>query len=372
MPPSHPPERADHILSYAQALQGGGVERALLRLAGGWVAAGRRVTLAIGVPKGPLAAELPDGVEVVALGSPAYGALLRDLPGIAGRRAPDVIFCAGSHYTAAAAWTRARLGRRCPPIVGKVSNALDRADHARVTAALHGAWLRTQPRFLDRVVAMTPASADAAARAMRIARCDVAVIPNPPARVIPGAVQPGLPEGRFLLGVGRLAPQKRWDRLIAALPRLAGEALPLVVLGEGPLRHELSEQAAALGISDRLWLPGHAADPIPAMARAAVLVLTSDFEGAPGVLREALSVGTPVVATDSSPAVAEIVDDPALGTIVPRDDPEALVAALDRWLAADAIRPAPVPAPGADSAEHYLALFDGLILGRTPNSSRSH
>lgn len=84
MPPSHQPKRADHILGYAQTLQGGGVERALLRLAGGWAAAGRRVTLVVGVPEGPLAAELPDGVEVVALGSPSYGALLRGLSGPSG------------------------------------------------------------------------------------------------------------------------------------------------------------------------------------------------------------------------------------------------------------------------------------------------
>ena len=39
----------------------------MLRLARGWIEAGRRVTLVIGVPEGPLAAELPDGVEVIAL-----------------------------------------------------------------------------------------------------------------------------------------------------------------------------------------------------------------------------------------------------------------------------------------------------------------
>ncbi len=348
-------KHAEHILSYAQTLRGGGVERALLRLAGGWVAAGRRVTLVIGVPDGPLARELPAGVEIVTLGSPDYRALSA-LPRHVRRLAPDVIFCPGSHYTGVAAWTRWRLGRGCPPTVGKVSNALDRPDHGRLASAAHAAWLRAHPRFLHRVVAMTPASAAATARVMRLGASDVAVIPNPPAQPISGA--PALPlPARYVLGVGRLAPQKRWDRLIAAMPRL-GQRVPLVILGQGEARESLAQQAQALGVE--LLMPGHAADPLGAMASAVVLALTSDFEGVPGVLREALSVGTPVIATDSSPSVPEIITDSALGTIVPRADPDALVAALNHWLAG-APRPTPVPPPGGDAAARYLALFDSLM-----------
>lgn len=116
-----------HILSFAQTLRGGGVERALLRLAGGWAARGQRVTLVIGDASGPLVGELPTGVVTVVLGDARYRAML----GIAGRvRAldPDVIFCPGNHYSAVAAMLRLRLGRDCPPIVGKVSNALVRDD----------------------------------------------------------------------------------------------------------------------------------------------------------------------------------------------------------------------------------------------------
>jgi glycosyltransferase involved in cell wall biosynthesis len=346
---------ARHILTCAQTLHGGGVERALLRLAGGWLDAGRRVTLVIGVPEGPLARELPAGIDMVPLGSASYRTLL-SLPRHVRAVRPDVIFCPGSHYTGAAAWTRWRLGRACPPIVGKLSNALDRPDYGALAGAAHAAWLRLHGRFLDRVVAMTPASAAAAMAAMRLPPGRVTVIANPPARPIDGAAPLSLP-ARYILGVGRLAAQKRWDRLVAALPRLA-ERLPLVILGEGEERAALTGQARALGVD--LMLPGHAADPLGAMAGAAVLALTSDYEGVPGVLREALSVGTPVVTTDSSLAVTEIVTAPALGSIVPRDDGDALVAALDHWLG-DAPRPAPVPPPGADSAARYLALFDSLM-----------
>ena len=344
-----------HILSFAQTLAGGGVERAMLRLARGWIERGARVTLVMGSPDGPLAAELPDGIETIVLGHSGYAAMAA-VPGIVRAVSPDILFCPGNHYTLVAAWTKARLGAACPPIVAKISNAPDRADHGAVVVAGHRWWLAAHRRFLDHIVAMTPATAAAAARAMRM-EGRTSVIPNPPARPIPGAPVPPLPTGPFVLGVGRLRPQKRWDRLIAAMAALDG--VPLVILGEGPDRRALTAQVRALGIAHRVHLPGHAADPFPAMARAAVLALTSDYEGVPGVLREALSVGTPVVATDCSAAIAEIVTRPELGRIVPRDDPAALVTALRHALATT--RPAPVPPPGTDSAARYLALFDTLL-----------
>ena len=93
------------------------------------------------------------------------------------------------------------------------------------------------------------------------------------------------------------------------------------------------------------------------MARSSVLALPSDFEGVPGVLREAASVGTPVVATDSSVAVREIVG--SGGTVVPIGDEAALIAALEAWLAPQAVRPPPV-VEGGDPVGDYLALFDAL------------
>ncbi|RZL58256.1 MAG: glycosyltransferase [Sphingomonas sp.] len=267
---------ADHILTFAQDLSGGGVERAQLRLAAEWLAAGRRVTLAVGDAGGPLAADLPAGLGLEPLGHRRYVAQRR-LAAITLRLRPDLIFCPGNHYTLVAAWLRWRLGDDCPPIVAKLSNAIDRADHGRIMGAGHRLWLAQHGRFLDHLVAMTPATAALAARAMRMER-RTSVIPNPPA-----------------------------PRATAAAA--GGAALP-------------------------------------------------DYEGVPGVLREALSVGTPVVATASSPAVREIVGDARLGTVVAPEDAAGLAAALNHWLVAP--RPAPVPQPGGDSAARYLRLFDTL------------
>jgi glycosyltransferase involved in cell wall biosynthesis len=345
---------AGHVLSYADSLRGGGVERALLRLAAGWVGHGRRVTLVIADPTGPLAAELPSGVTL------ARGGL------VAAVRAarPDIVFCPGNYYTSRAAWMRWRLGAAAPPIVAKMSNAFVRPDFGVLGRWGHRRWLAEHRRFLDAVVAMTPALAEEAADATGVPAARIRIIPNPPAHVLPMAAPTSLPTGRYILGVGRLVPQKRWDRLVAALPRIADPAVSLVILGEGPERARLLAQAAALGVAERLSLPGHAADPMPALEGAAVAALTSDFEGVPGVLREALAMGTPAVATRSSRAIPEIISRAELGTIVPREDADALVAALDAWLRPDARRPAPVAAPGEDSAAAYLALFDDLVRAR--------
>ena len=346
---------ARHILSYAQTLDGGGIERALLRLAGGWIAAGRQVTLAIGDASGPLAAELPADVALVPLGGGRLRNMLA-LPGIVRRAAPDVIFCPGNHYTGLAAWTKLRLGSGCPPIVGKLSNAVRRGDHPAPIDAVYRLWLGAHGRFLDHLVAMTPGTVDTGAAAMRMGG-RTSVIPNPPAVVRGEPI--ALPTRPVILGVGRLVPQKRWDRLVVAVAELGD--VPLVILGEGPLRARLLSQAAALGV--RLSLPGHVTDPLATMARVSLVALTSDYEGVPGVLREALSVGTPVVTTDSTPAAAEIVASSALGSVVARDDRAGLVAALSHWLG-DAPRPAPVPQPGEDSARRYLAVFDAAVAAR--------
>lgn len=345
-------------MSFAQSLKGGGVERALLRLARGWVAAGRRVTLMIGSTDGPLADELPEGVEVRHLGRGDYASMVRALPGAVRDAAPGLLFCPGNHYTSAAGYARLRLGRASPPIVGKVSNALVRPDFSKFYGWGYRRWLRMHSWFLDHVVAMTQAMAAEAAREMRIARSRISVIANPLAWPLPGAHATPLPPGRFLVGVGRLEPQKRWERLIGAMPLLDDRQVSLLLLGEGSTRGALEAQVERLGLGERVWMPGHVSDPLHAVARAEATVLTSDFEGVPGVLRESLALGTPVVATDASVAVREIVCAASLGTVVPRDDPAALVAALNHWLAPGAERPAPTGNNGGDPARDYLELFD--------------
>ncbi|MEO5493206.1 MAG: glycosyltransferase [Sphingomonas sp.] len=358
------------ILTFAQSLRRGGVERALLRLIRGWIDAGLQVTLVVG-PGAPQDGDIPDAVELIEHDG-SYPGMIYALPGAARRARPDIIFCPGNYYSIGAAWLRARLGRECPPIVAKLSNRLDRDDQRFPVAQGYRLWLRAHRRFVDHMVAMTPAMANEAVSMMGIDRDRVGVIANPPAPANVGPPTPPIAGSDYLIGIGRLVPQKRWDLAIAALAQVARHDIKLMILGEGESRPALEKQIDALGLRDRVRMPGYSANPLPALAEARALVLTSDFEGVPGVVQEALAVGTPVIATESSVAIRELVTDSSQGSVVPIGDARALIAALNHWLVPGRSRPDPVPQRGADSVERYIRLFEELVLERRLSRERSY
>lgn len=133
-----------------------------------------------------------------------------------------------------------------------------------------------------------------------------------------------------LLFVGALLPVKNPDLLVRAYARAAGRiGRPLHIAGEGPMRAEIEELAAALGVSDRVRFLGRLsrAEVGEAMRRAHALVLPSRHEGMPIVVIEALASGLPVVASAVG-GIPELVRDPGLGVLVDPGDERALADAL--------------------------------------------
>lgn len=136
--------------------------------------------------------------------------------------------------------------------------------------------------------------------------------------------------------VGSLTPEKRVDRLIAALGRVreGGHDLRLWIVGEGPLRGKLEEQVRHGNMEPAVHFFGTRDDVASCLAAADLLALTSETEGVPAAVLEAGLLGLPVVATRVG-ALPECVGDGETGLLVPSGDEEALVTALGR-LAGDA------------------------------------
>ena len=330
-----------------------------------WAASGRHVTILAGSLNGPLVAELPAGVDIIECGSSRYGALTLALPGMIRKLRPDVLFCPGNYYSAIAVAARLLLGGECPPIVCKISNAFHRIDYNAAQRAGYTAWLRLHARWIDHFVALSEAMRLEAISVAHIRPERISVIPNPAPQFAPLSLADSeQPIAPMVLGVGRLFPQKRFHMLVEAFARANHPDAELVILGEGPERERIAAAADRFGVSRSFSLPGYAADPLLWMGRARVTALSSSFEGVPNVLRESLSVGTPVVSTACSSAIGEIVTSPELGSVVPVDDVEALAHAIADRLATQPNRPAIAAASGnqlIDRADHaYLRAMDRL------------
>ena len=137
---------------------------------------------------------------------------------------------------------------------------------------------------------------------------------------------------RYLLGVGRLSRRKRFERLLKAFSDLDREDHHLTILGEGEERLLLTDLARKLGIGERVHFPGFVADVDTWYRHAECFVLSSDGEGWPNVLMEAMANGCPVVSFDCECGPSEIIEDGKSGLLVEEGDVGGLTKAIARVL----------------------------------------
>jgi glycosyltransferase involved in cell wall biosynthesis len=144
----------------------------------------------------------------------------------------------------------------------------------------------------------------------------------------------------MVLSVARLVPEKALDVLLEGFASCAeafGECR-LALVGRGQLERALKVQAQRLGIADRIDWHGVVSDPLPFYESARVFVLVSRIEGTPNALLEAMGCGLPVIVSDGTPGLLEVVEHDVTGLVVPVNDAVALAAALRRLLTDASLR----------------------------------
>ena len=330
------------VLTCLHSLQAGGVERDVLRFTKAWREHGIDARIALGRWQGELIAEAPD-VPYLRLSGERTTArfetwrMIAELPAIIRRFRPDVLLLASNNHAAVGLAMRLLLGRRCPPIVLRVSMDLMRIDLHPIADWIDKWAFRCYSWTFARFVAMA-----APVQAQVVAHLAV-----PPARVVTipnGSMTTAQLEniaatrdvtarnyaGRVYLGIGRLASQKNFTLLIDAFAAIAKANDRLLIMGEGEERVSLESHVGQLGLSAQVEMPGHSLEIADWLARANVFVLSSDFEGLGNVVVEALAAGLPIVATHCCAAMPMLTQN--AGRLVPIRDAAALASAMDSVL----------------------------------------
>jgi glycosyltransferase involved in cell wall biosynthesis len=142
-----------------------------------------------------------------------------------------------------------------------------------------------------------------------------------------------------IVSAGRLNHQKNYPLLITAFKEVHAHypEYRLVIYGEGDERNALENLVAKLGLNEVVLLPGIERDIFTKLQETEIFVLSSDFEGMPNALLEAMAMGLPCITTDYSRGRGTVITDGENGLIVPIRDSEALVEAMLSLITSDAL-----------------------------------
>ena len=420
MPERQPDRRREplgkgaRIALFLPNLAGGGVERVTLQLARGFLARGPSVELLLCRTVGPMLAQVPEDVPVIKLRESTAGlgrllalaadpsgvgvllfpcllphsapkslAYLPDLVRYLRRVRPDVLVSAFPHENVAAVLANRLAGSPARVAVCEHNVTSRLETESRKWKRRHLAPLiKRAYAMADAVIAVSDDVRDALARRSGLSRESIVTIRNPV--VGPELAEearapcnhawfaPGQPP--VILGAGRLVEQKDFPTLIRAFARLRRlRQARLMILGASKdamtteaARAALLRLAAAHGVSDDIALPGFTSNPFAFMARAAVFVLSSRYEGLPTVLIEALACGCPVVSTDCPGGPREILDNGRFGELVPVGDDaamaEAILRTIDRPRDSERLVARGAIFSIAAAADAYLEVLDGSSM----------
>ena len=137
----------------------------------------------------------------------------------------------------------------------------------------------------------------------------------------------------MVLGVGRLEQQKDFPTLIHAFAKVRQmQTAKLVILGSGREEKKLLSLVDELKLNEDVAMLGFVDNPYAYMAKSAVFVLSSAWEGFGNVIVEAMAVGTPVVSTNCPNGPEEILDNGKYGELVSVGDSQAMAEAILRVL----------------------------------------
>lgn len=158
------------------------------------------------------------------------------------------------------------------------------------------------------------------------------VVPNPVSDSFIAKPRVYNPKTKIIVNVGRLRKQKNQRMLILAMEQIKAKhpGLLLKIFGEGTEQDALNELICSHGLEGVVQLCGRSENMRAVYEEADVFVLSSDFEGMPNALMEAMSMGLPCISTDCPTGPKDLIEDMRNGMLIPVGDLKQLVKRLEQ------------------------------------------
>lgn len=312
----------------------GGADRVTLTLLQAFDRDRFELGLALVRREGEYLEDVPRDVTIHSLEAARVATSLAPFVRLLRRERPAILFSTASGTNALAVLGRAFSRVPCRVVLSERNVLL----HGRVTSKKE-LMLELKRRLYTRADAITAVSEgvrDDLVKRLGLARERICVVGNPVVTedLLELAQEPVAHEWfqestPVILGAGRLVEEKDFATLLRAFAIVCGKrAARLMILGEGPLRAELIQLVQQLGLENTVRMPGFDKNPFKYMARCAAFVLSSRYEGLPGVLIQAMACGAPVISTDCPAGPAEIITPNVDGVLVPVGDANSMSAAI--------------------------------------------
>lgn len=134
----------------------------------------------------------------------------------------------------------------------------------------------------------------------------------------------------IIASAGRLAPQKNFKMLIDSVENICkkDKNTILQIYGEGPLKQELQDYINSKDLQECVYLMGRSNDMKSVLSNVDLYILSSNFEGMPNSLMEAMAVGVPCISTDCPTGPSDLIENEKNGILVPVDDSAAMENAI--------------------------------------------
>ena len=379
---------SETISIFLPSLNGGGAERVVVTLANGIAKRGFRVDLVLANANGTYLQDVSPAVRIVDLKAGRVIKALLPLASYLKREKPRAMLSAMNHANVVAIAAKTLAGVSIHLVVSE-HNTIS-VEHTRAK----GWFARTTFMLVRRLYArangictVSAAASQDLAQFIGISPSQIQTIYNPfdLGKIQRLSMQPvehpwlQADQPPVLLGIGRLTPQKDFNLLIHAFAKLRQQrTVRLLILGEGPHRQELEALSQTLGLGpDDVALPGFVDNPYAYMKRCAAFVLSSQWEGLPTVLIEAMACGSAVVSTNCPSGPAEILEDGLWGRLVPVGDATALSRAIADTLDMPSDKCPNVRVRAADfeqerAVDAYLQLLGLPLHPDAPSDSNSN